>query len=82
MLALFGLARALGFERLESSLVALVWAVSPAVVSISALTRQYDLVALTRSCSSGAWCAPRRRAEGGATANVARACARGSTSSG
>ena len=46
MLALYGLARALGFERLESSLVALVWALSPAVVSISALTRQYDLVAL------------------------------------
>ena len=45
-LALYGLARALGFERLESSLVALVWALSPAVVSISALTRQYDLVAL------------------------------------
>ena len=46
MLALFGLARALGFERLESSLVVLAWALSPAVVSISALTRQYDLVAL------------------------------------
>ena len=46
MLALFGLARALGFERLESSLVVLAWALSPAVVSISALTRQYDQVAL------------------------------------
>jgi 4-amino-4-deoxy-L-arabinose transferase-like glycosyltransferase len=45
-LALYGLARALGFERLESSLVSLAWALSPAVVSISALTRQYDLVAL------------------------------------
>lgn len=46
MLALFGLARALGFERLESSLVVLAWALSPAVVSISILTRQYDLVAV------------------------------------
>jgi hypothetical protein len=46
MLVLFRLARALGFERLESSLVVLAWAVSPGVVGISALTRQYDLVAL------------------------------------
>jgi len=46
MLALFGLARALGFEPLESSLVVLAWALSPAVVSISALTRHYDLLAL------------------------------------
>jgi len=46
-LSIFGLARQLGFDRLEGSLAALVWAVSPAVVSISALTRQYDLVALT-----------------------------------
>ena len=47
MLSIYGLARQLGFERLEGSLAALVWAVSPAVVGISALTRQYDLVALT-----------------------------------
>ena len=47
VLAIFGLARALGFERLEGALVALVWAVSPAVVSVSSITRQYDLVALT-----------------------------------
>jgi hypothetical protein len=47
MLCIYGFARQLGFERLEGSLVALVWAVSPAVVSVSALTRQYDLVALT-----------------------------------
>ena len=46
MLALYGLGRALRFERLESSLVVLVWALSPAVVSISALTRQYDLLTL------------------------------------
>jgi hypothetical protein len=47
VLAIFGLARALGFEWLEGALVALVWAVSPAVVSVSSITRQYDLVALT-----------------------------------
>ena len=47
ILCIFGLARALGFERLEGALAALFWAVSPAVVSISSLTRQYDLVALT-----------------------------------
>ncbi len=47
VLGIFGLARALRFERLEGALAALVWAVSPAVVSISSLTRQYDLVALT-----------------------------------
>ena len=47
ILCIFGFARALGFERLEGALAALVWAVSPAVVSISSLTRQYDLVALT-----------------------------------
>ena len=47
VLGIFGLARALGFDRLEGALAALVWAVSPAVVSISSLTRQYDLVALT-----------------------------------
>jgi hypothetical protein len=47
VLAIFGLARALGFERLEGALAALVWAVSPAVVSISSIARQYDLVALT-----------------------------------
>lgn len=47
ILAIFGFARGLGFERLEGALAALVWAVSPAVVSISSITRQYDLVALT-----------------------------------
>ncbi len=47
ILGIFGFARALGFERLEGALAALVWAVSPAVVGISSLTRQYDLVALT-----------------------------------
>jgi hypothetical protein len=47
VLAIFGLALALGFDWLEGALAALVWAVSPAVVSISSLTRQYDLVALT-----------------------------------
>ena len=47
VLGIFGLARALGFKRLEGALAALVWAVSPAVVSISSITRQYDLVALT-----------------------------------
>ena len=47
ILCIFGLARGLGFERLEGALAALFWAVSPAVVSISSLTRQYDLVALT-----------------------------------
>jgi hypothetical protein len=47
ILAIFGLARALGFDLLEGALAALVWAVSPAVVSISSITRQYDLVALT-----------------------------------
>lgn len=46
ILAIFGMARGLGFERLEAALAALVWAVSPAVVSISSITRQYDLVAL------------------------------------
>ncbi len=46
MLCIVGLARQLGFDRLEGALAALVWAVSPAVVSISSLTRQYDLVAL------------------------------------
>ncbi len=47
ILAIVGFARGLGFEWLEGALAALVWAVSPAVVSISAITRQYDLVALT-----------------------------------
>jgi hypothetical protein len=47
ILGIFGLARALGFLRLEGALAALVWAVSPAVVSVSSITRQYDLVALT-----------------------------------
>ena len=47
VLCIFGLARALGFARIEGALAALVWAVSPAVVSISSLVRQYDLVALT-----------------------------------
>ncbi|HTX70811.1 MAG TPA: glycosyltransferase family 39 protein [Thermoleophilia bacterium] len=47
ILAIFGLARALRFQRLEGALVALVWAVSPAVVSISSIARQYDLVGLT-----------------------------------
>ena len=44
---IFGMARALGFRGIEGALAALVWAVSPAVVSISSITRQYDLVALT-----------------------------------
>jgi uncharacterized membrane protein len=47
VLSIFGFARALGFERLEGALAALAWAVSPAVVSISSIARQYDLVALT-----------------------------------
>lgn len=47
LLGIYGLARALGFVPLEGALAALVWAVSPAVVSISALARQYDLLALT-----------------------------------
>jgi len=47
VVALFALARRLGFARLEASLAALVWAVSPAVVSVSSLTRQYDLLALS-----------------------------------
>ena len=47
VLCIFGMARALGFRRIEGALAALVWAVSPAVVSISSITRQYDLVALT-----------------------------------
>jgi hypothetical protein len=47
ILAIFGLARTLGFRRFEAALAALVWAVSPAVVGISAIARQYDLVALT-----------------------------------
>jgi hypothetical protein len=47
VIGIFGLARALGFKRLEGALAALVWAVSPAVVSVSAIARQYDLVALT-----------------------------------
>ena len=47
ILCIFGLARALGFARIEGALAALVWAVSPAVVSISSIVRQYDLVALT-----------------------------------
>jgi hypothetical protein len=46
VLGIYGLARALGFISLEAALAALVWAVSPAVVGISALTRQYDLLAL------------------------------------
>jgi uncharacterized membrane protein len=47
VLCIAGLARAVGLTLLDGALAALVWAVSPAVVSISALTRQYDLVALT-----------------------------------
>ena len=47
ILGIFGFARSLGFERIEGALAALVWAVSPAVVSISSIARQYDLVALT-----------------------------------
>ena len=47
VLSIFGLARALGFARIEGALAALVWAVSPAVVSISSIVRHYDLVALT-----------------------------------
>ena len=81
VLGIFGLALALGFDRLEGALAALVWAVSPVVVSISSLTRQYDLVALTTILL--VWGLVRATAgEGGATADVARACARGSTSSG
>ena len=47
MLGIYGLARAVGFRRIEGALAALVWSVSPAVVGISSITRQYDLVALT-----------------------------------
>ena len=47
VLCIAGLARAVGLTILDGALAALVWAVSPAVVSISSLTRQYDLVALT-----------------------------------
>jgi hypothetical protein len=47
VLCIFGLSRALGFESIEGALAALVWAVSPAVVSVSSIARQYDLVALT-----------------------------------
>jgi hypothetical protein len=46
VLGIYGLARALGFISLEAALAALVWAVSPAVVGISAIARQYDLLAL------------------------------------
>jgi hypothetical protein len=46
VLGIFGLARALGFTALEGALAALVWAVSPAVVGVSAIARQYDLLAL------------------------------------
>jgi uncharacterized membrane protein len=46
-LGIFGLARSLGLDELEGALVALVWALSPAVVGISSIARQYDLVALT-----------------------------------
>ena len=46
-LGIYGLARRVGFERLDGSLAALTWAVSPAVVGISSIARQYDLVALT-----------------------------------
>ena len=46
-LGIYGLARRVGFERLDGSLAALIWAVSPAVVGISSIARQYDLVALT-----------------------------------
>jgi hypothetical protein len=46
-LAVYGLARRTGFQPIEGALAALTWAVSPAVVSISSIARQYDLVALT-----------------------------------
>ena len=46
VLGIYGLARALGLEPLESALAALVWALSPAVVGVSAIARQYDLLAL------------------------------------
>jgi len=47
ILGIYGLARAVGFRPIEGALAALVWAVSPAVVGISSIARQYDLVALT-----------------------------------
>ena len=46
VLGIYGLARALGLEPLEGALAALVWALSPAVVGVSAIARQYDLLAL------------------------------------
>ena len=47
VLGIYGMARAMGFEPIEGALAALVWAVSPAVVGISSIARQYDLVALS-----------------------------------
>jgi hypothetical protein len=47
ILGIYGLARAVGLRPIEGALAALVWAVSPAVVGISSIARQYDLVALT-----------------------------------
>lgn len=47
ILSIYGLARSAGFRPIDGALAALVWAVSPAVVGISAIARQYDLVALT-----------------------------------
>jgi hypothetical protein len=47
ILGISGLALAVGLRPIEGALAALVWAVSPAVVGISSIARQYDLVALT-----------------------------------
>lgn len=46
VLALFGLARRVLGSATEGALVALVWAVSPAVVTIALEARQYELFAL------------------------------------
>jgi hypothetical protein len=45
-LALFGLAHYVLNDSLEAALVAFIWALSPAVVSVSSDARQYDLLAL------------------------------------
>ncbi len=45
-LALYGLGRGLGFEPIEAALVTLVWSLSPAVLIVSSMARQYDLLAL------------------------------------
>ncbi len=74
ILGIFGFARSLGFERIEGALAALVWAVSPAVVGISSIARQYDLVALTTVLL--AWGLVRVTAAGGIQGEVKRRVAR------